>query len=133
MFLLMGTLAHTGVLMSKAVYRPNEVVSAKWESRIDPAAYEQLVYMADLDFTQPQWTAQLKSGMGGFYGVNAMLAVTPRISGGAEAFYLSNQKRSGVGLALRYADAKAAATAQVRLPHASTLFRLRQARTGPAA
>lgn len=109
----MGTLAHTGVLMSKAVYRVSDALSAKWESRIDPSAYEQLVYMADLDFSQSEWTAQVKAGMGGFYGVNAMLAVTPHISGGAEAFYLSNQKRSGVGLALRYADGKAVATAQV--------------------
>ena len=113
-WLLMGTLLHEGVLMSKALYRPNDTYCAKWESRIDPSQYEQVVYMLDLDISQPQWLCQLKKGMGGFYGANAMISVTPKISGGAEVFFLQPQKRSGVGFALRYADAKAVATAQAR-------------------
>jgi hypothetical protein len=111
--LLMGTMTHTGVLMSKAVYRPNDTISAKFESRIDPVAYDQVIYMADVDYTGADWTAQLKRGMGGFYGVNCMVAVTPAISGGAEAFYLAQQRRSGLGIALRATGTKTVATAQV--------------------
>jgi Eukaryotic porin len=115
-FLLMGTLAHNGVLMSKGVYRVNDSVSVKAESRIDPANYEQLIYMFDVDYAGNSWAAQTKMGMNGFYGANAMVSVTPWLAAGAETFWLSTQKRAGLGLAARATGAKCVATAQARLP-----------------
>ena len=116
----MGTLQHTGVLMSKAVYRVSDALSAKFESRIDPAQYDHPVYMVDLDYAAKEWTAQAKMGMGGFVGANAMLAISPSVSAGAEAFYLAQQKRSGVGLAVRATGVKSIASLQARsicFPH----------------
>lgn len=110
----MGTMNQGGVLMSKIIGRPTERLTLKWEARTDPAGFDQSVYMADSEYNGGAWQGQVKMGAGGFYGCNAMLAVAERVSGGAELFYLSKQRRSGMGLVLRYADTKCVGTVQVR-------------------
>ena len=113
-YLLMGTMNHGGVLMSKVIGRPNERVTTKLEARTDPADFSQSVYMADAEWSGDTWSGQVKMGTGGFYGGNAMFAVSEHFSGGAELFSLGKQRRSGMGGVLRYATSKCVGTLQVR-------------------
>ena len=111
----MGTLTHTGILMSKAVLRPSDATVVKFESRIDPKQYDAPIYMGDIDYTGKWWTAQLKHGMGGFLEVNGMAHVLPNLSVGAEVFYImQKEQRSGAGFSVRHTGDKHIGTMQVR-------------------
>ena len=69
--------------------------------------------MFDLDFKGSDTQAQMKLGNGQFYGVNYIQSVTGTLSLGGEGFWLGGQKKSGVGLAARYADNRSVGTAQL--------------------
>lgn len=111
-FLLMGTVAGSGVLTSRAQYRPTEEVTLKYESRIQGGGYPPM-FMGDVEYCGQDWNGQLKTGYGGFYGANYMQNISHHVSLGGEVFYLSQQKRSGVGLAARLAEEKSVSTLQV--------------------
>jgi mitochondrial import receptor subunit TOM40 len=112
-YFLMGSMQHSGVLGSKVICRPHELLTLKWEARTDPIAMHQSIYMAEAELAQPTYHVQVKNGGSGFYGVNFIASVTPQISAGAELFYLASQRRSGMGAVLRYSGIKSVAAAQV--------------------
>jgi hypothetical protein len=109
----MGTMQQSGALMSRVICRPHDALTLKWEARTDPQAFQQSVYMADVELSRPTYHVQIKQGGQGFYGFNYMASVTPWLSAGAEMFYLATQRRSGMGGVLRYTGSKCVATAQV--------------------
>jgi mitochondrial import receptor subunit TOM40 len=111
--LLMGTISGAGVLMSRCQWRPTEEVAVKYEARIQGAGYSPM-FMGDLEYSGADWNGQLKMGYGGFWGGNYMQSISPNVSAGGEVFYLQQQGRSGVGLALRVHDEKAIGTLQAR-------------------
>jgi len=113
-FLLMGTMNDRGILTSRATWRATEALTAKYESRISPTDYGSPMYMVDVEYTGTDWNGQLKTGMNGFYGANYMQTLFPGLSAGGEIFYLSEQGRSGMGVAARLNDEKAVGTLQVR-------------------
>ena len=54
-----------------------------------------------------------RQDVGAVAGLNYLQSVTPRIALGGEAFYLGLQRKSGIGLAARYAGDKSIATCQL--------------------
>lgn len=69
--------------------------------------------MVDVDLKGADWNAQLKAGSSAFFGANYFQSVTRTLSAGGEAFWLAEQRRSGVGVAARHATDTAVATAQI--------------------
>jgi mitochondrial import receptor subunit TOM40 len=69
--------------------------------------------MFDIDLKGVDWNGQLKYGTSQFYGANYFQSITPYLSMGGEMFCLAEQRRSGIGLAARYATDSCIATAQV--------------------
>jgi mitochondrial import receptor subunit TOM40 len=88
-------------------------LAVKYESRIASSEYANPLFMGDIEYSGKDWNGQLKYGTAGFMGANYMQAISPHLSAGGEVFYLSQQKRSGTGLAVRLADDKSVGTLQV--------------------
>jgi mitochondrial import receptor subunit TOM40 len=112
-FLLMGTVAGSGVLTSRAQYRPTDDITLKYESRITGGGLYPPMFMGDIEYCGKDWNGQLKTGYGGFFGANYMQNISHHVSLGGEVFYLSAQNRSGVGLAARLSEEKSVSTLQV--------------------
>jgi len=70
-------------------------------------------FMLDVDVKGKDWNAQAKFGSPSFYGLNYFQSITPGLSAGCEMFYLSQQLKSGVGLAARHNGEKHIATMQI--------------------
>jgi mitochondrial import receptor subunit TOM40 len=109
----MGTVAGSGVLTSRAQFRPTDELTFKYESRIQGQGYPSM-FMGDIEYSGKDWNGQFKTGFGGFFGANYMQNISQHLSLGGEVFYLAPQKRSGVGLAARLAEEKSISTLQVR-------------------
>lgn len=110
--LALGRITSDGRLSGRVKYDLNEWASVK--SQFQLASEKGMSQgMFDLDLKGSDWNGQLKLGTSQFYGANYFQSVTPTIALGGEVFYLAEQRRSGLGLAARYATDKAIATAQV--------------------
>ncbi|GBF92469.1 mitochondrial translocase [Raphidocelis subcapitata] len=69
--------------------------------------------MADLGIKGTDWNAEVKVGNPGFYGMNYFQSITPNLSVGGELFYLTQQLKSGVGIAARHVGEKHIAVGQI--------------------
>ncbi|EOA36488.1 hypothetical protein CARUB_v10011140mg [Capsella rubella] len=65
------------------------------------------------DYKGSDYRTQLQIGNGSFYGANYIQHVTPRLSLGAEVFWVGQQRQSGVGYVARYETDKMVASGQV--------------------
>ena len=109
-YMLVGRVLTDGRMSGRIKYDVSDALSAKLQTSKEPG-FSQVMF--DLDFRGSDTQAQIKLGNGQFYGPNYLQSVTGTLSLGGEAFWLGGQKKSGVGLAARYADIRSVATAQL--------------------
>jgi mitochondrial import receptor subunit TOM40 len=109
-YMLVGRLLTDGRMSGRIKYDVSDALSAKLQTSKEPG-FAQVMF--DLDFKGSDTQAQMKLGNGQFYGVNYLQSVTGTLSLGGEGFWLGGQKKSGVGLAARYADNRSVGTAQL--------------------
>ncbi|XP_066314183.1 mitochondrial import receptor subunit TOM40-1-like [Miscanthus floridulus] len=69
--------------------------------------------MLNFDYKGKDFRSQIQFGNNGFYGANYIQSVTKNLSLGTEAFWLGQQRKSGVGVVARYDTKKMVATAQI--------------------
>lgn len=110
--LMLGRVTSDGRLTGRVKYDLTNMASLKSQFQM---SNEQGMSqgMFDLDLKGADWNGQLKLGTSQFYGANYFQSVTPNLSMGGEIFYLAEQRRSGIGLAARYATDSSISTAQV--------------------
>lgn len=110
--LLLGRVGTDGRLTGRVKYDVSPAASLKGQFQVaGEAGMSQGMF--DLDLKGADWNASLKYGSSAFYGANYFQSVTPTLALGGEAFYLAEQRRSGVGLAARHATDAAVSTLQV--------------------
>jgi mitochondrial import receptor subunit TOM40 len=110
--LALGRITSDGRLSGRVKYDLTEWASLK--SQFQLASEKGMSQgMFDVDMKGVDWNAQLKYGTSQFYGANYFQSIHPNIAVGGEVFYLAEQRRSGLGLAARYASEKSIATVQV--------------------
>lgn len=69
--------------------------------------------MGTLDYKGKDSRSQFQFGNNGFFGGNYIQSVTKNLSLGTEAFWLGEQRKSGVGFLARYDTKKMVATGQI--------------------
>jgi mitochondrial import receptor subunit TOM40 len=110
--LMVGKVLTDGRLTGRVKYDLSPETSVKLQTQLTrEEGYSQ--GMVDVDTHGTDWQAQIKVGSGGFFGCNYIQSVTPQLSLGGEAFWLSQQRKSGVGFAARAAGEVGIFTAQV--------------------
>lgn len=111
--LVLGRIGADGRLNGRVRTELSSFAAAKAQFQLvnEPGASQG---MLDVDLKGADWNGQAKLGTGGFFGLNYIQSVTPRLAIGAEAFFLSEQGRSGTGLVARHvARDGSVATAQL--------------------
>eukprot|EP00210_Caulerpa_lentillifera_P004537 g4329.t1 len=108
---MVGRINSDGRMNGRIKYDPTNWFGLRWQSQFsrDPEMTQQIF---DIDFTGRDWNAQLKLGNSGFFGMNYMQSVTPKLALGSEVFYLDEQRKSGLGIAARISDEKYISTLQ---------------------
>uniref|UniRef100_A0A7S1WZK8 Mitochondrial import receptor subunit TOM40 n=1 Tax=Tetraselmis chuii TaxID=63592 RepID=A0A7S1WZK8_9CHLO len=110
--MMIGRILNDGRLTGRIKYDVNESASLKLQTQLtQEKGYSQM--MVDLDVKGQDWNGQFKMGNSAFYGLNYLQSVTPNLALGGEAFWLGQQRKSGVGFAFRHADDKHVATGQL--------------------
>lgn len=110
--MMLGRVTSDGRLTGRVKYDLAEWLSLKTQFQLaSEKGMSQAMFDADLK--GKDWNGQIKLGTSQFYGANYFQSVTPSIAMGGEVFYLAEQRRSGLGLAARYATDECVATAQV--------------------
>lgn len=110
--LMLGRITSDGRLTGRVKYDPADFVSLKTQFQLaSEKGMSQAMF--DMDFRGKDWNGQLKYGTSNFFGSNYFQSVTPQLSVGGEVFYLAEQRRSGLGLAMRHVGEKHVATAQI--------------------
>mmetsp|Transcript_28694 Transcript_28694/g.80781 ORF Transcript_28694/g.80781 Transcript_28694/m.80781 type:complete len:331 (-) Transcript_28694:170-1162(-) len=110
--MMIGRILNDGRLTGRIKYDINDNASLKLQTQLtQEKGYSQM--MVDLDLKGSDWNGQLKLGNTAFYGVNYLQSVTPNLALGGEAFWLGQQRRSGVGFAFRYATDQCVGTGQL--------------------
>eukprot|EP00898_Chlorokybus_atmophyticus_P006067 jgi/Chlat1/6461/Chrsp45S05973 len=108
----LSRISHDGRVNARIKHDLSSSLSTKLQLSLSPEEhYSQ--FAIDVDKKGLDWNGQFKLGSSGFYGLNYIQSVTPNLALGGEAFYLSQQRKSGVGFAGRYATENMVATAQV--------------------
>jgi mitochondrial import receptor subunit TOM40 len=69
--------------------------------------------MFSFDYKGKDFRSQFQLGNNAFYGGNYIQSVTKNLSLGTEAFWLGQQRKSGVGFVARYDTKKMVATGQI--------------------
>jgi mitochondrial import receptor subunit TOM40 len=110
--MMIGRLSDQGQLSGRVKYDVTDWMSTKLQLNLSPEEGNSHA-MLDVGLKGKDWNSEAKFGNGGFYGWNYLQSVTPHLALGGEIFYLSQQRKSGVGWALRHATDKHVATAQV--------------------
>uniref|UniRef100_A0A061SMQ7 Mitochondrial import receptor subunit TOM40 n=1 Tax=Tetraselmis sp. GSL018 TaxID=582737 RepID=A0A061SMQ7_9CHLO len=110
--MMIGRILNDGRLTGRIKYDINDNIAVKLQTQLtQEKGYSQM--MLDFDLKGKDWNGQLKLGNTAFYGVNYLQSVTPTLALGGEAFWLGQQRRSGVGFAFRKATDKYVATGQL--------------------
>lgn len=110
--LALGRIGTDGRLNGRVKFDLNQMMSLKSQFQlVSEKGGSQGMF--DIDLKGSDWNGQLKYGTSQFYGANYFQSVSPCWSLGGEIFYLAEQRRSGVGLAARYATESSVFTAQI--------------------
>jgi len=111
-FMMLGRITTDGRLSGRVKYDLTNWLSAKVQMQLanEPG---QSQGMMDLDLKGGDWNGQVKLGNPAFLGLNYFQSLTPKLSAGGEFFWLHNNLKSGVGLAMRHQGDRHVATMQV--------------------
>mmetsp|Transcript_108 Transcript_108/g.309 ORF Transcript_108/g.309 Transcript_108/m.309 type:complete len:318 (-) Transcript_108:79-1032(-) len=110
--MLIGRVLTDGRVTGRIKYDLSDALSVKLQTQLTPErGYSQAMF--DIDLKGVDWQGQIKFGNQSFYGLNYLQSVTPSLALGAELFWLAQQRKSGVGLAARYATDQCVATGQL--------------------
>uniref|UniRef100_A0ACD5VXE1 Uncharacterized protein n=1 Tax=Avena sativa TaxID=4498 RepID=A0ACD5VXE1_AVESA len=110
--MLIGRLLRDGRLNARVKYDLADYICLKINAQLtNEPHYSQ--GMGSVDFKGKDFRSQLQFGNNGFYGANYIQSVTKNLSLGTEAFWLGQQRKSGVGFVARYDTKKMVATGQI--------------------
>ncbi|KAL6850455.1 hypothetical protein ACP4OV_021082 [Aristida adscensionis] len=110
--MLIGRVSHDGRVSARVKYDISENLALKINAQLtNEPHYSQ--GMCTLDYKGKDFRSQFQFGNNAFYGGNYIQSVTKNLSLGTEAFYLGQQRKSGVGFVARYDTKKMVATGQI--------------------
>eukprot|EP00803_Ostreobium_quekettii_P011569 evm.model.scf_130EXC.12 EVM.evm.TU.scf_130EXC.12 scf_130EXC:130493-135417(+) len=110
--LMVGRITSEGRMTGRFRCEFNDWISINWQAQLanEPEMSQQI---CDINFKGQDWNGLLKFGSNGFFGLNYLQSVTPRLAAGGEMFYMDEQQKSGIGLAARHVGDKHIATCQL--------------------
>eukprot|EP00245_Coleochaete_scutata_P007146 TRINITY_DN22248_c0_g1_i1.p1 TRINITY_DN22248_c0_g1~~TRINITY_DN22248_c0_g1_i1.p1 ORF type:complete len:329 (-),score=68.07 TRINITY_DN22248_c0_g1_i1:567-1553(-) len=110
--MLIGRIIPDGRMTARAKHDLTDFLSVKVNAQLTSEPHFSQV-LVDLDYKGSDFQSQLKLGNNAFYGFNYIQSVTPQLALGGEAFWLGQQRKSGLGFAARWNSEKAVATGQI--------------------
>ncbi|XP_062208532.1 mitochondrial import receptor subunit TOM40-1-like [Phragmites australis] len=110
--MLIGRLSHDGRLNARVKCDLTDNLSLKINAQLtNEPHYSQGMF--NFDYKGKDFRSQFQIGNNAFYGGNYVQSVTKNLSFGTEAFWLGQQRKSGVGFVARYDTKKMVATGQI--------------------
>ncbi|KAF8724223.1 hypothetical protein HU200_021244 [Digitaria exilis] len=110
--MLMGRVSHEGRENIRVKFDLTENLSVKINAQLTSEPhYSQGMF--NFDYKGKDFRTQIQVGNNAFYGANYIQSVTKNLSLGTEAFWLGQQRKSGVGVVARYDTKKMVATGQI--------------------
>ncbi|CAO2180272.1 unnamed protein product [Urochloa humidicola] len=110
--MLMGRVSHEGRENIRVKYDLTDNLSVKINAQLTSEPhYSQGMF--NFDYKGKDFRSQFQVGNNAFYGANYIQSVTKNLSLGTEAFWLGQQRKSGVGVVARYDTKKWVATGQI--------------------
>ncbi|KAG2588006.1 mitochondrial import receptor subunit TOM40-1-like [Panicum virgatum] len=110
--MLMGRVSHEGRENIRVKFDLTENLSVKINAQLTSEPhYSQGMF--NFDYKGKDFRTQIQLGNNAFYGANYIQSVTKNLSLGTEAFWLGQQRKSGVGVVARYDTKKWVATGQI--------------------
>ncbi|KAL5228680.1 hypothetical protein ABZP36_016945 [Zizania latifolia] len=110
--MLIGRVSHDGRVTARVKCDLLENLCLKINAQLtNEPHYSQGMF--SFDYKGKDFRSQFQIGNSAFYGVNYIQSVTKNLSLGTEAFWLGQQRKSGVGFVTRYDTKKTVATAQI--------------------
>ncbi|KAJ1255029.1 hypothetical protein BS78_03G119100 [Paspalum vaginatum] len=110
--MLMGRISHEGRENIRAKYDLTDSISLKLTAQLTSEPHLSQG-MCSIDYKGKDFRSQVQIGNNAFYGGNYIQSVTKNLSLGTEAFWLGQQRKSGVGVVARYDTKKMVATGQI--------------------
>ncbi|WVZ71605.1 hypothetical protein U9M48_020174, partial [Paspalum notatum var. saurae] len=99
--MLMGRISHEGRENIRAKYDLTDSISLKLTAQLTSEPHMSQG-MLNIDYKGKDFRSQVQYGSNAFYGGNYIQSVTKNLSLGTEAFWLGQQRKSGVGVVARY-------------------------------
>ncbi|KAK1664288.1 hypothetical protein QYE76_052447 [Lolium multiflorum] len=110
--MLIGRMSHEGRLNARVKYDLTDDICLKYNAQLtSEPGYSQ--GMGSIDYKGKDFRSQLQFGNNEFFGANYIQSVTKNLSLGTEAFWLGQQRKSGVGFVARYDTKNMVATGQI--------------------
>ncbi|XP_006644056.1 mitochondrial import receptor subunit TOM40-1-like [Oryza brachyantha] len=110
--MLIGRVSHDGRLTARVKCDLLENLCLKVNAQLtNEPHYSQGMF--SFDYKGKDFRSQFQLGNNAFYGGNYIQSVTKNLSLGTEAFWLGQQRKSGVGFVARYDTKKMVATGQI--------------------
>uniref|UniRef100_K3XS98 Uncharacterized protein n=1 Tax=Setaria italica TaxID=4555 RepID=K3XS98_SETIT len=110
--MLMGRVSHEGRENIRVKYDITDNLAVKINAQLTSEPhYSQGMF--NFDYKGKDFRTQIQIGNNAFYGANYIQSVTKNLSLGTEAFWLGQQRKSGVGVVARYDTKKWVATGQI--------------------
>ncbi|XP_062196470.1 mitochondrial import receptor subunit TOM40-1-like isoform X2 [Phragmites australis] len=110
--MLVGRVSHDGRVNARVKCDLTDNLSLKINAQLtNEPHYSQGMF--NFDYKGKDFRSQFQIGNNAFYGGNYIQSVTKNLSLGTEAFWLGQQRKSGVGFVARYDTKKMVVTGQI--------------------